>query len=187
MMSLSLENLRIWDLSPLKSPSFQTVLAAQKCLLMSVLSDCAPYTCVFNARWCHFWGTLCPPMIPAPSQHTPTEFTLPSDAPVGASSELSLTRLHFPLLCRLSLVHLPVLHRRVAFRPATRGHLHAARGPQVQAANPISWSATQEKCVRFLSTLLSDLGLLRSTHSPPCDPHYEDVTMATGPRLSSPV
>ncbi|KAI9435284.1 hypothetical protein H4582DRAFT_2130594 [Lactarius indigo] len=51
-----------------------------------------------------------------------------------------------PLQALSSRVHLPVLHRRLAFRPATRAHLHAARGPRVQAAHPISWSATQRKC-----------------------------------------
>ncbi|KAH9059850.1 hypothetical protein EDB87DRAFT_730664 [Lactarius vividus] len=112
LTSLSLDNLRIWELSPLESPSFQTVLTTLRRLLLSVLSDRAPDAVGFGARWGHFWGTLCPRMILAPTQHTLTELTLHSDAPVGALSGLSLAGLHFPLLCALSM-------RALVFEPST--------------------------------------------------------------------
>ncbi|KAH9173971.1 hypothetical protein EDB89DRAFT_646689 [Lactarius sanguifluus] len=113
LTSLSLGNLRIWELSPLESPSFQTVLTTLRRLLLSVLSlsDRLPDVVAFDARWCHFWGTLCPRMILAPTQHTLTELTLHSDAPVGASSGLSLAGLHFPRLYALSM-------RRFVFEPS---------------------------------------------------------------------
>ncbi|KAH9022095.1 hypothetical protein EDB83DRAFT_2679228 [Lactarius deliciosus] len=103
LTSLSLDNLRIWELSPLKSLSFQTVLTTLRRLLLSVLSDRSMGAFWFNACWVHFWGTLCPHMILAPTQQTLTELTLHSDAPVGASSGLSLAGLYFPLLCALSV------------------------------------------------------------------------------------
>ncbi|KAH9173962.1 hypothetical protein EDB89DRAFT_1904911 [Lactarius sanguifluus] len=103
LTSLSLDNLRIWEFPPLESPSFQTVLTTLRRLLLSVLSDRSTGVSWFNDLWVHFWGTLCPHMILAPTQQTLTELTLHSDAPVGASSALSLSGLHFPLLCVLSL------------------------------------------------------------------------------------
>ncbi|KAH8997854.1 hypothetical protein EDB86DRAFT_867801 [Lactarius hatsudake] len=106
LTSLSLDSLRVWELSPLESPSFQTVLTTLRHLLLSVLFDRARAldAHTFDARWCHFWGTLCPRTILAPTQHTLTELTLHSDRPVGASSGLSLAGLHFPHLCALSLL-----------------------------------------------------------------------------------
>ncbi|KAI9433401.1 hypothetical protein H4582DRAFT_2061022 [Lactarius indigo] len=103
LTSLSLDNLRIWELSSLESPSFQTVLTTLRRLLLSVLSDRTPDGFGFDSRWGHFWGTVCPRMILAPTQHTLTDLTLHSDAPVGASSGLSLAGLYFPHLCALSL------------------------------------------------------------------------------------
>ncbi|KAH9032747.1 hypothetical protein EDB85DRAFT_2145313 [Lactarius pseudohatsudake] len=105
LTSLSLDNLRIWELSPLESPSFQTVLTTLRRLVLSVLSDLIPDTCLFNTpgRWIHFWGTLYPHMILDPTQQTLTELTLHSDAPVRASSGLSLAGLYFPLLSLLSV------------------------------------------------------------------------------------
>ncbi|KAH9022093.1 hypothetical protein EDB83DRAFT_89498 [Lactarius deliciosus] len=111
LTSLSLDNLRIWELSPLESPSFQTVLKTLRHLFLSVLSERAPDAIAFDARWCHFWGTLCPRMILAPTQHTLTELALHSDSPVGALTGLSLAGLHFPLLCALSM-------RRLVFEPS---------------------------------------------------------------------
>ncbi|KAH9173965.1 hypothetical protein EDB89DRAFT_2241953 [Lactarius sanguifluus] len=103
LTSLSLDNLRVWELSPLKSLSFQTVQTTLRRLLLSVLSDRSMGASWFNVCWVHFWGTLCPHMILAPTQQTLTELTLHSDAPVGASSGLSLAGLYFPLLCALSV------------------------------------------------------------------------------------
>ncbi|KAH9016665.1 hypothetical protein EDB83DRAFT_227790 [Lactarius deliciosus] len=103
LTSLSLDNLRIWEFPPLKSPSFQTVLTTLRRLLLSVLSDRSIGASWFNDFWIHFWGTLCPHVILAPTQQTLTELTLHSDAPVGASSGLSFSGLRFPLLCMLSV------------------------------------------------------------------------------------
>ncbi|KAI9433404.1 hypothetical protein H4582DRAFT_2082310 [Lactarius indigo] len=101
LTSLSLDSLPIWKLSPFKSPSFQAVLTSLRRLLLST-SD---------TRWRHFWGTLCPRMILAPTQHTLTDPTLHSDAPVGTSSGFSPAGLHFPCLSALSL-------RGVFFQPS---------------------------------------------------------------------
>ncbi|KAH9019551.1 hypothetical protein EDB85DRAFT_2196547 [Lactarius pseudohatsudake] len=98
LTSLSLDNLRIWEFPSLKSPSFQTVLTTLRRLVLSVLSDRSIGASWFNICWVHFWGTLCPHMILAPTQQTLTELTLHSDALVGATSGLSLSALHFPLL-----------------------------------------------------------------------------------------
>ncbi|KAH8997856.1 hypothetical protein EDB86DRAFT_869173 [Lactarius hatsudake] len=103
LTSLSLNNLRIWEFPPLKSPSFQTVLTTLRRLVLSVLSDRSIGAFWFNICWVHFWGTLCPHTILAPTQQTLTELTLHSDALVGASSGLSLAALYFPLLCALSV------------------------------------------------------------------------------------
>ncbi|KAH9032754.1 hypothetical protein EDB85DRAFT_2289625 [Lactarius pseudohatsudake] len=100
---LSLDNLRIWEFPHLESPSFQTVLTTLRRLVLSVLSDRSIGASWFNICWVHFWGTLCPHMILAPTQQTLTELTLHSDALVGASSGLSLSALHFPLLCVFSV------------------------------------------------------------------------------------
>ena len=106
LMSLSLHNLRFWDLSPLECPSFQTVLTNLRHLQLSVAFDSALDPHAFSARWCHFWSTLLPRIILAPTQHTLAELTLHSDEYVGASSGLSLAGLHFPHLCALSLLRL---------------------------------------------------------------------------------
>ena len=103
LTSLSLHNLRTSDLLSLESPSFQTALMTLQRLQLSVLFDPAPdpYAC-----WCHFWSTLLPRMILAPTQHALSELTLHCDEHVGASSGLSLAGLHFPHLCALSLLML---------------------------------------------------------------------------------
>ncbi|KAI9453703.1 hypothetical protein BJY52DRAFT_804074 [Lactarius psammicola] len=106
LRSLSLHNIRTWDLSPLETPPFQTVLTTLRHLQLSVLPDSDPDPETFFARWCHFWGTFFPRMILAPTQHSLTELTLYSDIDVGASSGLSLAGLHFPHLCALSLCRL---------------------------------------------------------------------------------
>ncbi|KAH9007449.1 hypothetical protein EDB85DRAFT_239055 [Lactarius pseudohatsudake] len=111
LMSLSLHNLRIWDLSPLESPSFQTVLTTLRRFQLSVLFfDGTPDSDTDFERWCNFC-TLCPRMILAPMQHSLTELTFHSDANVGALSGLSFAGLHFPRLCALSL-------RMVIFEPS---------------------------------------------------------------------
>ncbi|KAH9022812.1 ankyrin repeat-containing domain protein [Lactarius hengduanensis] len=83
--------------------SSQTVLTTLRRLLLSVLSDSSIGASWSNVCWVHFWGTLCPHMILAPTQQALTELTLHSDAPVGASSGLSLAGLYFPLLCVFSV------------------------------------------------------------------------------------
>ncbi|KAH9022088.1 hypothetical protein EDB83DRAFT_89296 [Lactarius deliciosus] len=87
---LSLCNLRTSDLSPLESPTFQTVLTTLRRFRLSPLFD--P----------HFWGTLCPRML-IPMQHPLTELTLQRNAHVGTLAGLSFDGLHFPRLCSLSL------------------------------------------------------------------------------------
>ncbi|KAI9453702.1 hypothetical protein BJY52DRAFT_1418162 [Lactarius psammicola] len=121
LRSLSLHNLRTWDLSPLESPPFQTVLTNLWHLQLSVLPDSDPDPETTFARWCHFWGTLTPRMILAPTQHALTELTLHSDIHVGASSGLSLAGLHFPHLCALSLCKL-VFEPSVAVEPFILRH-----------------------------------------------------------------
>jgi len=111
LTSLSLHNLRTWELLPLESAPFQTVLTTLRRLQLSVLYDHAPDPFTFSARWFHFWGTFCPRMVLAPTQHALTELTLHSNARVGASSGLSFAGLHFPHLCALSL-------RGLVFQPS---------------------------------------------------------------------
>ncbi|KAH9059844.1 hypothetical protein EDB87DRAFT_730558 [Lactarius vividus] len=111
LMSLSLHNLRTSDLSPLGSPSFQTVLTTLRHFQLSVLFDGASGRSRDFEPWCNFWGTLCPRMVLAPMQHSLTELTLHSDVNVGALSGLSFAGLHFPRLCALSL-------RMVIFEPS---------------------------------------------------------------------
>ena len=110
LTSFSLHNLRTSDLSPLKSPSFQTVLTTLWRLQVSVLFDSDPVPVMFSDRWCNFWSTFFPRMILAPTQHSLTELTLHSDEDVGASSGLSLAGQLFPHLCALSL-------RKLVFEP----------------------------------------------------------------------
>ncbi|KAI9433403.1 hypothetical protein H4582DRAFT_994631 [Lactarius indigo] len=113
LTSLSLHNLRLCtlDLSPLESPSFQTVLTVLRRFQLSVLFDGAPGSDTDFQRWCNFWCTLCPRRILAPMQHSLTELTLHSEANVGALSGLSFSGLHFPHLCALSL-------RMIVFEPS---------------------------------------------------------------------
>lgn len=111
LTSLSLHNLCTSNLSPLESPPFQTVLRTLRRLQLSVLLDNTPGSTKVLDRWEHFWGTLCPHMALAPTQHALTELALHSDAHVGASSGLSLAGLHFPRLCALSL-------RKLVFEPS---------------------------------------------------------------------
>ena len=106
LTSFFLHNLRTWDLHPLESPSFQTVLTTLRRLKVHVLFDRSPSVRIFDDRWGHFWSSLFPRMILAPTQHALTELTLHSDGRVGASSGLTLAGLHFPHLCALSLCHL---------------------------------------------------------------------------------
>ncbi|KAH9059846.1 hypothetical protein EDB87DRAFT_1831866 [Lactarius vividus] len=111
LMSLSLHNLRIWDLSPLESPSFQAVLTTLRRFHLSVIFfDRTPDSDTDFERSCNFCS-LCPRMILAPMQQSLTELTFHSDANVGALSGLSFAGLHFPRLCALSL-------RMVIFGPS---------------------------------------------------------------------
>jgi hypothetical protein len=97
LTSLYLHNLRTRDLTTLESTPFQTVLKNLQCIRLSVLYDRA------HERWLHFWGTLFYSSVLSPTQHSLTELALQSNIPVGASSGLSFTGLHFPNLCTLSL------------------------------------------------------------------------------------
>ncbi|KAH9173970.1 hypothetical protein EDB89DRAFT_646658 [Lactarius sanguifluus] len=101
---LSLYNLRTSDLSPLESPSFQTVLTTLRRLRLSPLFD-PPDPFTVDDRWSHLWGTLHPRML-TPMQHPLTVLTLDSNAHVGALAGLSFDGLQFPHLCSLSLASL---------------------------------------------------------------------------------
>ncbi|KAH9059849.1 hypothetical protein EDB87DRAFT_1619816 [Lactarius vividus] len=98
LKSLSLHNLRTSHLSPLESPSFQTVLTTlQHFQLFDPLS---PST--VDDSWSHFWGTFRPRML-IPMQQSLTELTVHSSVHVGAFAGLSFDGLHFPRLWALSL------------------------------------------------------------------------------------
>ena len=111
LISLSLRNLRTWDLTPLEWPPFQAVLRNLRRLRLSVLFDRAHDIFIALDRWSHFWGTLCAPLILAPTQHTLTELTLHTNVLVGASMGLSFTGLYFQNLRVLSL-------RKFVFEPS---------------------------------------------------------------------
>ncbi|KAF8262115.1 hypothetical protein EI94DRAFT_1705012 [Lactarius quietus] len=102
LASLSLHNLRVWNLSPFDSRRFRVFLTTLRHFQLSVLFDSVPDPETFSSRWCHFWHTLFPRIL-APTQQTLTELTLHSDELLGASSGLSLSALHFPHLCTLSM------------------------------------------------------------------------------------
>ncbi|KAN0138065.1 hypothetical protein V8E53_003954 [Lactarius tabidus] len=121
LTSLSLHNLRIWDLTSLDSPPFQTVLRTLRRLQLSVIYDSGPDLEITFDRWLHFWGTLCPHRLLATTQHSLTELTLHSDSLVGASFDLSLDGLHFPYLCAISLKKL-VFEPSVAVEPFILRH-----------------------------------------------------------------
>jgi hypothetical protein len=106
LISLSLRNLRTWDLSPLECPPFQTVLKHLQRLRLFVLFDRVHDAVTALDRWTYFWGTLCFRLILAPTQHALTELTLHADTPVGASLGLSLTGMRLPNLCVLSFTGL---------------------------------------------------------------------------------
>ena len=110
LTSLSLHNLRVWNLSPLDSRRFQIFLTTLRCLHLSVLFVSAPDPETFPSRWCYFWRTLFPRIL-VPTQQTLTELTLHSDEHIGTSSGLSLSGLHFPHLRTLSL-------RKLVFEPS---------------------------------------------------------------------
>ncbi|KAH9173969.1 hypothetical protein EDB89DRAFT_646074 [Lactarius sanguifluus] len=101
LKSLSLHNLRTPDLSPLESPSFQTVLTTLRRFQLSPLYDTL-HPLIVDDSWSHFWSTLRPRML-TPMQHCLTELTLHSNVQVGALVGLSFDGLHFPRLCALSL------------------------------------------------------------------------------------
>jgi hypothetical protein len=103
LTSLYLRNLRTWDLTPLESTPFQTVLKNLRRLRLSVLYDRAHDPLASLDRWLHFWGTLFHSSVITPTQHYLTELALESSIAVGASSGLSFAGLHFPNLCALSL------------------------------------------------------------------------------------
>ena len=102
LKSLSLKNLYPSALSSLDSPSFQTVMKTVRHLQLFMVLDLITGMDTLD-HWCHFWGTLCPRIFLAPTQHSLTQLTLHSSAFLGASSGLSLRELHFPHLCALSL------------------------------------------------------------------------------------
>jgi hypothetical protein len=102
-ISLSLHNLRTWDIAPLESPPFQSVLKNLRHLRLSVLHDSAHDAITALHRWSYFWGTLCFRLILAPTQHALTKLTLHTKTLVGASMGLSFTGLYFPNLRVLSL------------------------------------------------------------------------------------
>ncbi|KAF8262110.1 hypothetical protein EI94DRAFT_1744370 [Lactarius quietus] len=91
LTSLSLLNLYPSVFSSFESSSLQTVLTTLRCLKLSVYIDRTRHLDTAVAHWLHFWGTLCPHIILAPTQLSLTELTLHSSTFVGASSRLSLT------------------------------------------------------------------------------------------------
>jgi hypothetical protein len=103
LISLSLRNLRTWDLSPLECPPFQAVLKNLRRLRLFVLCDRACDEVTALDRWRYFWGTLCFRLILAPTQHSLRELTLHTHINVGARMGLSFTGLYFPNLRMLSL------------------------------------------------------------------------------------
>ena len=111
LISLSLHNLRTWDLAPLECPPFQAVLKNLQRLRLSVFFDRAHNKSIALDRWSYFWGFLCTPLILAPTQHALTELTLQTKALVGAAMGLSFTGLYFPNLCVLSM-------RKFVFEPS---------------------------------------------------------------------
>ncbi|KAI9453701.1 hypothetical protein BJY52DRAFT_803833 [Lactarius psammicola] len=182
LTSLSLHNLRTWDLSSLESPPFQTVLATLRRLQLSVLFFSPPVPFTSSAPWCHFWGTLFPHMILAPTQHTLTELTLHSDIYVGASSGLSFAGLHFPHLCVLSLRNL-IFQPFVAVEPfvlrhaatLTRLELFACRLPTSFAGGEFSisgsggwehiWDRFAAELTALVALRVDERGHRPSTHS----------------------
>jgi hypothetical protein len=103
LISLSLQNLRTWDIAPIESPPFQSVLKNLRRLRLSVLYDRAHDVATPLDRWLYFWDTLCYRLILAPTQHALTELTLHTDGFVGAAMGMSFTGLYFPNLRMLSL------------------------------------------------------------------------------------
>ncbi|KAI9435286.1 hypothetical protein H4582DRAFT_2079814 [Lactarius indigo] len=95
MMFLSLNSLRVRDLSSFEFPSSQTVPTTPRRLLLSVLSDPTIPT----------WGTLYPRMILAATQHTLMALVLHGQTFPCASSGFSLTGLRFPPVCRSRAFH----------------------------------------------------------------------------------
>ena len=176
LTSLSLHNLRTWDLSPLDSPPFQTALTTLQHLQLSMVYDNAPDLDTALEGWSYCWSTHCTRMVLGPTQHSLTELTLHNDRLVGASVGLSFARLHFPRLCVLSLrgTRIRVIGQRRALHPATRRHPHAARAHRVQAAYgrrqiPILQRRTElETCLlgRHLGQLRSGAHLPRRTARP---------------------
>ncbi|KAH9022091.1 hypothetical protein EDB83DRAFT_89812 [Lactarius deliciosus] len=101
LTSLFLHNLCTSDLSPLESPSFQTILTTLRRFQLSPLFN-PPNSVTVDDSWSYFWGTLCPRML-TPMQYSLTELTLHSNVHVGALAGLSFDGLHFPRLCAVSL------------------------------------------------------------------------------------
>ncbi|KAF8266156.1 hypothetical protein EI94DRAFT_1803563 [Lactarius quietus] len=98
LTSLSLHILRTWNVTPLDTPPFQSVLKTLRRLELTVRYDGGMDDC-----WIPFWGTLCHRMVLSPTQHALTELTLQSEIPVGVSLGLSFAGLYFPRLSSLSL------------------------------------------------------------------------------------
>ena len=108
LLSLSLHNLCTYDLTPLVSPPFQTVLKTLRRLRLSVVYDGGPDPYTGFDRWLHFWGTLCSGMILAPMQHSLRELTLHSN---NLAFGLSPAGLYFPCLSAISF-------QKLAFEPS---------------------------------------------------------------------
>ncbi|KAH9019546.1 hypothetical protein EDB85DRAFT_2196544 [Lactarius pseudohatsudake] len=151
LTSLSLDNLRIWEFPP---PRISFIPDRP--------DDPAPPRAVraswFNICWVHFWGTLCPHMILAPTQQTLTELTLHSDAPVGASSGLSLSALHFPLLCVFSVRGL-VFELSIEVEPFVLRHAATLTQLEVLACKLPALANLPLSCSRISTALARDEGL----------------------------
>jgi len=103
LISLSLHNLRASGSTPLDLPPFQTVMKTLRRIQLFVLFDFNPHQVTAFNRWLHFWGTVFPRVVFSPMRRSLTELILRNNRFLGASSGLSLSGLHFPQLCALSL------------------------------------------------------------------------------------
>ncbi|KAH9016672.1 hypothetical protein EDB83DRAFT_2528792 [Lactarius deliciosus] len=158
LTSLSLHNLRIWELSPLESPSFQTALTTLRCFQLSLLLDDPPGSEIYDP-WCNLWGTLCSCMVLTPMQHSLTELTLHSNAHVNASSGLSFAALHFPRLCTLSLKRLVFepsfpIDTSIYFTPSPSSSA-ALAGDEESGSGPDNWARVWDCFAAKLTALVS--------------------------------
>ena len=124
LISLTLRNLRTWDLAPLECPAFQVVLKNLRRLQLFMLFDRARDDATAFDRWSYFWSALCYRLILVPTQHALTELTLHPETPFGAMGGLHVHGIHLQNLRVLSFAELyfPSLRvlslRMLVFKPS---------------------------------------------------------------------